>query len=61
MKWIKELFFMILGTILVLYILGSLNQGTFDISLWSESARSGVSIISGFAASIITLFKIFLG
>jgi len=38
----------ILGYLLIMFIIWSVGNGTFDISIWSESAKMSYSILSGF-------------
>lgn len=61
MKWIKELFFLLLILFFVIYVLGVFHQGYFDISLWSQGAREAALYIGAMGSMMVTVVKLFLG
>lgn len=43
----------------IMFVLWTVNQGSYDISDWSEPARNSYGIIGGFGAIIIGFIRIF--
>jgi glycerol-3-phosphate acyltransferase PlsY len=50
MKPIKRIFLVLISIIIIAYLLGSINAGSFDITQWTQELRDIVSGVPIFGA-----------
>ncbi len=56
-QFLKETFTAIACFIALVYVLFSLGNGTFYLSMWTEGARAALAIFSAFVSAIIVVIQ----